>query len=92
MESNAGVSLLDALAGCVQCAYLSDLRHMDHLQRQRVVRELESIRSDTASLREWNDALQYLTSSQPMETREEARSRLLSELRQRQNDAVRKKR
>ena len=68
--------LLDHLADRCHCAYLSDLRFLNEAQRRRLACEIEAVSADAASLREWNDALEYLTGRSAEQTVEEARARL----------------
>ena len=68
--------LLEYLAGRCHCVYLSDLRFLNEAQRKRLAREVEAVSADAVSLREWNDALEYLTGQSPEQTAEEARARL----------------
>lgn len=68
--------LLEYLAGRCHCVYLSDLHFLNEAQRRRLAREVEAVSADAVSLREWNDALEYLTGRPPEQTAEEARARL----------------
>ena len=68
--------LLEYLAGRCHCVYLSDLRFLNEAQRRRLAREVEAVSADAVPLREWNDALEYLTGRPPEQTAEEARARL----------------
>ena len=70
------VPLLEYLAGRCHCAYLSDLRFLNEAQRRRLACEIEAVSADAVSLREWSDALEYLTGRPPEQTAEEARARL----------------
>lgn len=55
------LSLLDTLSAQIGCTYLSDLRFMDTLQHRRLAEILKYISAKAFELREWNDALCYLT-------------------------------
>ncbi|MBS5280960.1 MAG: hypothetical protein KHY27_05320 [Butyricicoccus pullicaecorum] len=46
------IDLLDALSIQLDCAYLSDLHHLNDWQRTRLIRALEQTPSDAAELRE----------------------------------------
>lgn len=70
--------LLDFLAYKAGCAYLSDLPRATGWQRVRLARALEDIPPEAASLRAWNDALNYLAQASPASTPEEARERLMT--------------
>ena len=72
--------LLEALSIQADCAYLSDLKHLVGLRRARLVRALERVPPDAAELREWNDALEYLTGTQPCADAEQARAALIAGL------------
>ncbi len=69
--------LLDALSMLAGCTYLSDLHALSVWQRARLAHEIERIPPGTADLKEWNDALAYLSREPPQETAEAARERLL---------------
>lgn len=71
------LSLLDFLAHQVGSTYLSDLPRMSGA---RLVRELEQIPAEAASLHDWNDALEYLAQAPPEATPQAARGRLLERL------------
>ena len=60
--------------------YLSGLHYLNDWQRTRLIRALEQTPSDAAELREWNDALEYLTGARPRASAEEARSALIAGL------------
>lgn len=59
------LSLLDELARRIGCTYLSDLRFLDAPGRQALARTLADIPAGAAGLREWNDALAYLSGEPP---------------------------
>lgn len=68
--------LLDFLAYRAGHTVLSDLHHMDAMDRARMARALKDIPPEAAGLREWNDALEYLARLPPEETAQAARGRL----------------
>ena len=72
--------LLDELARQMGCEYLSDLRFLDALARQALGCALKALPSRYASLREWNDALAYLTGEPPQSTADAARALLVERL------------
>lgn len=74
------IDLLDALSIQADCMYLSDLHHLNDWQRTRLIRALEQTPSDAAELREWNDALEYLTGARSCASAEEARAALIAGL------------
>ena len=74
------MDLLDALSIRAGCACLSDLHALNEWQRGRLARELANIPADAADLKEWNDALQYLSRDPPQDTAEAARERLIQSL------------
>lgn len=76
------IPLLDALSIQADCMYLSDLHYLDKWQRMRLVRTLEQVPADAASLEEWNNALQYLAQQPPEETAAAAREQLIQSLSQ----------
>ena len=69
--------LLDFLAYKAGCQYLSDL---PRINGARLARELEHIPAESASLHDWNDALDYLTGAPPEKTAQAARERLIHAL------------
>ena len=72
------LQLMDFLVYQVRCSYLSDLPHSAGWQRVRLVRALEKIPPEAASLHDWNDTLDYLVQAPPEETAQAAREQLLS--------------
>ena len=74
---NIQMPLLDYLAQRTGCVYLSDLRQLDQRRQFLLVHTLENLAPEDASLKEWNDALIYLTGASPAETAQEARAQLL---------------
>ena len=79
MPLDAPMSLLDHLANCIGCTMLSDLRHITHLERRRLIRILEQTAPEDASLKDWN-ALVYLTGTTAEPTASSARIRLIDGL------------
>ena len=71
------LSLLEFLAYKAGCPYLSDL---PRVSGSRLARELEHIPAESASLHDWNDALEYLAQAPPEATPQAARRRLLERL------------
>ena len=80
MPLDTQMSLLDRLAYCAGCTMLSDLRHITHLERRRLIRVLEQMAPEDASLKDWNDALVYLTGAAAEPTASSARIRLIDGL------------
>lgn len=76
----AKMSLLDAMRIQLECKYLSELRSLDRWQRKRLVRELEAIHPRAADLRDWNDALGYLTGQPPQPSAASAKAALIEAL------------
>lgn len=77
IQSN-DLGLLDILAAKVGCVYLSDLKQTQSLPHIRHV--LRKIKPSAFSLREWNNAVSYLTGKEtPFESAEEAVEYLLGE-------------
>lgn len=72
--------ILEHLAACAGCDYLSDLRFLPACQRRYLAAEAAAIPCHAASLRRWNDALFYLTGTAPQASLEAARSRLIAGL------------
>lgn len=74
------MDLLDVLTIRADCDYLSDLKHLNCWQKMRLARELEKVPADAAELKEWNDALKYLTGAQPCANAERAKTALIAGL------------
>ena len=74
------LSLLDAIAIEMRCEYLSDLRYLDSSQRALLAEKLKQVSIKPDSLRDWNDALQYLARQPPGATAETAKERLIQAL------------
>ena len=74
------IPLLDVLSMKAGCAYLSDLHDLDAWRRIRLARELEQMPAHSADLKEWNDALEYLSRDAPQASAEAARERLIQVL------------
>ena len=78
MKSIVGQSLLDRFSYAMHCLYLSDLKFMDDRERAGLAKEIRlDFSAESASLSEWNDALSYLTDSEPEKTAEAAREKLI---------------
>lgn len=71
-------SLLDLLAIKMKCEYLSDLRFLTQEQRQYLAHKLECLTPREENIRDWNDALVYLTGAPPENTAQTAKERLVS--------------
>lgn len=75
------ISLLDALAVEMQCGNISDLRFLNGGQRKLLARRLERLTAADADLRDWNDALAYLTGDREARpTAAQAKSALIAGL------------
>jgi len=74
------VSLLEVMQARMNCEYLSDLHRLSDMERRRMAREWEKVCPEDATLREWNDALVYLSDGPPEQTAEAARERLIQSL------------
>ena len=70
-------SLLDLLAIQMGYMYLSDLRFLSPEQRRYLARRLELRIPRQEDIREWNDALDYLTGAPPEHTARAAKDRLV---------------
>lgn len=75
-------SLLDLLAIQMKCEYLSNLRFLTQEQRQYLAHKLECLTPREENIRDWNDALVYLTGAPPENTAQTAKERLVSLLSQ----------
>ena len=70
-------SLLDLLSIQMGCMYLSDLRFLSLEQRRYLAQKLDWLTPREEDIREWNDALEYLTGAPPEDTARAAKERLV---------------
>lgn len=70
-------SLLDFLAIQMKCEYLSDLHFLSQVQRWYLAQKLDRLTPQEADVREWNDALTYLTGAPPETNAQAAKERLV---------------
>lgn len=70
-------SLLDLLSIQMKCEYLSDLRFLSWEQRRYLAQKLDELTPRQEDIRDWNDALTYLTSAPPEKTAFAAKERLV---------------
>ena len=75
-------SLLELMSTQMGCTYLSDLRFLSPAQRQHLAWEVERLVPQEEDVRDWNDALDYLTGAPPEETASAAKEQLVSLLSQ----------
>lgn len=80
-EEMLQLSLIDYLAARCHCAYISDLRHLDCFAKNRLAREVERTPANTCTLKEWNDALEYIAYLPSSDTVSDAKEVLLTSLR-----------
>lgn len=74
--------MLDFLASQMKCEYLSDLRYLPEGKRRILAERVEALGADEYDLRQWNDALEYLTGGRAEETAEAAKAAITSSLRE----------
>lgn len=72
--------LLESLQGWAHCEYLSDLRFLSNVQRMELRRTLDCLPPEAASLKEWNEALNYLANAPPAQTPAQAKAKLIAYL------------
>lgn len=70
-------SLLDLLSIQMGCMYLSDLRFLSPEQRRYLAQKLDCLTPRQEDIREWNDALDYLTGAPPKESAQAAKEQLV---------------
>lgn len=75
-------SLLELMSTQMGCTYLSDLRFLSPAQRQHLAWEVERLVPQEEDVRDWNDALDYLTGAPPEETASAAKEQLVNLLSQ----------
>lgn len=69
--------LLELLADELGCHFLSDLRFLSPARRQHLAQLLERIQPREEDIREWNEALAYLTGAPPENTAYTAQRQLI---------------
>ena len=80
-EAKRGMSLLDLIAVQMNCMYLSELQYLSREEREHLAEKLKKIPAAAEDLRQWNDALQYLTGErEPKQTAQEAQAALVAGL------------
>lgn len=72
--------LLEYLQARSNCAYLSDLRYLDAMQRRRLADMLESIPPEAATFDEWQDAMNYLVGRKAGSNAAEVRQQMIDAL------------
>ncbi len=72
---------MDLLYFQTECEYLSDLRFLTEQRHQHLANILEHLTPYEESLRDWNDALEYLAGAAPEQTAEAAKIKLMKHLR-----------
>lgn len=77
MSEKRTPSLLEALAKCAGCSFLSDLRYIKEDAQWKLGQMLEATATEDYPPRDWNDARSYLVSPSPPVSPEEARQKLL---------------
>lgn len=70
-------SLLDFLSIQMKCEYLSDLRFLSLEQRRYLAQRLDRLTPREEDVREWNDALNYLTGAPSENTAQAAKERII---------------
>ena len=78
----AEIPLLEVMRVRMGAFYLSDLRLLPSYERMRLARVAADIPATSASIREWNGALLYVSGIPPEQTAEAARERLIQSLSQ----------
>lgn len=64
----------------MKCDYLSDLRFLTKGQHQNLAQKLDQLTPREEDIRDWNDALDYLTGAPPESTAQAAKAKLVQEL------------
>lgn len=80
MMPNEEKDLLERLAKQMGCCYISDLKNLDSAGKGKLAQELLHISADAYSLRQWNNALEYLVKQPIQDTAEAAYALLCSAL------------
>ena len=70
-------SLLELLSIQMGCEYLSDLRYLTITQRNYLAQKLKLLSPRQEDLRDWNEALTYLTGAPEEKTALAAKARLI---------------
>ena len=72
-----GQSLLELLSIQMGCSRLTDLKCLTGEQRCYLAQKLNQLTPREKDIRDWNDALTYLTGAPPEETARQAKARLV---------------
>lgn len=72
------LSLIDYLAHTTQCDYISDLHFMNRIRKWKAYRALRKIPAEAYPLKDWSDALCYMTRRTPQTSAAKARTELLA--------------
>lgn len=81
MAATQLMSLVDYAAHIAGCTYVSDLHYLDAVGKYRIARALEKVELDAFPLRDWNDALEYITGAKmPCSSAEQAKAALIAAL------------
>lgn len=64
MRTKQLLSLVDYLAYKARCTYVSDLHYLDSTRKLKIAYELGKLDPEVYPLKEWIDALEYLTGKQ----------------------------
>ena len=81
MAATQLMSLVDYAAHIAGCTYVSDLHYLDAVRKCRIARALEKVELDAFPLRDWNDALEYITGAKmPCSSAEQAKAALIASL------------
>ena len=70
-------SLLEFMSAQMGCEYLSDLRFLSGERRRELARRLEPLSPGAGDMRDWNEALEYLTGAPPEKTAAQAQKTLI---------------
>lgn len=87
MTEKKQTSLLDTLAECIGCPYLSELHYIKEDDRKNLIQKLEAISPEDYPPGDWNAALSYLITDPPSPP-EEARRRLLHHYRNQEDNPL----
>ena len=72
------MSLVDFLAYKAGCQYVSDLYNLSDVDQLRLSHALEKVEPEDFTLKDWNDALEYIF-KEPKQSSEEAAKAVLQE-------------
>ena len=78
MRIKKDISLIDYIAECMGCEYISDLNFLDNNKKTHLYKVIKNINYDDHTLFNWSDAAEYITKEKnKYSDKEEAKNSIL---------------